>query len=127
MNEQKRSAALTTSVYSLSMTTKRNALIAVGVVLLLTGLVALISIFKDSVIIVPGFHPTEFAKGDLIRVTVNKITSQHTQVPYAWHDVPGVCKPSKEARMKMHENLGEVLMGDRLEQSLYLVRTLHHS
>lgn len=104
------------------MSTAKTVLIGVGVVLAMTGLVALISIFKDTVIIVPGFHPTTFSQGDSLSVTVNKITSQHTQVPYAWHDVPGVCKPSKEQRVKIHENLGEVLMGDRMEQSLYNVR-----
>lgn len=104
------------------MSTKRNIFIGLGAVLLITGLVAVISIFKDSVIIVPGFHPTELKSGDQLSVTVNKITSQYTQVPFAWHDVPGVCKPSKEQRVKIHENLGEVLMGDRMEQSLYSVR-----
>ena len=105
------------------MSTAKTVLIGIGVVIAMTGLVAMISIFKDTVIIVPGFHPTTLQLADPISVTVNKITSQHTQVPYAWHDVPGVCKPSKEQRVKIHENLGEVLMGDRMEQSLYKVRT----
>lgn len=104
------------------MSTTRSVFIGIGAVLLLTGLVALISIFQDTVIIVPGFHPTELKSGDPLSVTVNKITSQYTQVPYAWHNVPGVCKPSKENRVKIHDNLGEVLMGDRMEQSLYTVR-----
>lgn len=107
-----------------SMSTTRTILTGLGIVLLITGLVAVISIFKDTVIIVPGFHPTELKAGDSLRVTVNKITSQYTQVPFAWHDVPGVCKPSKQQRVKIHENLGEVLMGDRMEQSLYSVRAL---
>lgn len=105
-----------------AMSTTRTVALIVGAVLLVTGLVALISIYKDSVIIVPGFHPTELGQGDSVAVTVNKITSSYTQVPYAWHDVPGVCVPPKESRVKIHENLGEVLMGDRLEQSLYKVR-----
>lgn len=114
------------------MSTTRTILTGLGFVLLITGLVAVISIFKDTVIIVPGFHPTELKADDPLRVTVNKITSQYTQVPFAWHDVPGVCKPSKQQRVKIHENLGEVLMGDRMEQSLYSVRVptssegLHH-
>lgn len=103
------------------MSVTRTALIVVGVILGITAVVAVVSIFKDSVLIVPGFHPKGFGEGEELRVTVNKITSQHTQVPYAWHDVPGVCKPPKDQRVKIHENLGEVLMGDRLEQSLYSV------
>lgn len=104
------------------MSTTRNVLIGLGLLLLITGLVAVVSIFKDTVIIVPGFHPTELKSDDELSVTVNKITSQYTQVPYAWHNVPGVCKPAKAQRVKIHENLGEVLMGDRMEQSLYTVR-----
>lgn len=103
------------------MSVTRTVLAVVGAVVLITGLVAIISIFKDTVIIVPGFHPTEYGQGQVVPVTVNKITSQITQVPYAWHNVPGVCVPPKEQRVKIHENLGEVLMGDRMEQSLYAV------
>ena len=47
---------------------------------------------------------------------VNKITSVHTQLPYSYYSLP-VCKPVTIEDAA--ENLGEVLSGDSIENSLY--------
>lgn len=91
----------------------------VSVILIVTGLVSLISIYRESILIVPGFAPVEFKENDPVILTVNKITSTKTQVPYAYHDINGVCKPEK--RQYVSENLGEILLGDSRERSLYEV------
>ncbi|KAK6151576.1 hypothetical protein DH2020_014211 [Rehmannia glutinosa] len=58
-------------------------------------------------------------QGDLLKVKVNKLTSVKTQLPYSYYSLP-YCKPEKI--VDSAENLGEVLRGDRIENSPY-VRT----
>eukprot|EP00897_Mesotaenium_endlicherianum_P009787 jgi/Mesen1/8837/ME000053S08240 len=64
----------------------------------------------------PGVAPLDFAKEDPLYVKVNKLTSTKTQLPYEYYTLP-FCKP-KEIQ-NMAENLGEVLRGDRIENSQY--------
>lgn len=49
-------------------------------------------------------------------VKVNKLTSTKTQLPYSYYSLP-YCKP--EQIVDSAENLGEVLRGDRIENSPY--------
>jgi transmembrane 9 superfamily member 2/4 len=49
---------------------------------------------------------------------VNKLTSTKTQIPYDYYSLP-FCKPHKPGLQA--ENLGEVLSGDRIENSVYKV------
>ena len=55
---------------------------------------------------------------DLLKVKVNKLTSIKTQLPYSYYSLP-YCKPEKI--VDSAENLGEVLRGDRIENSPYVV------
>ncbi|PWS22724.1 hypothetical protein DKP78_16875, partial [Enterococcus faecium] len=65
----------------------------------------------------PGVAPTDFGKGDSLPVKVNKLTSVKTQLPYAYYSLP-FCKP--DTIVDSAENLGEVLRGDRIENSPYV-------
>ena len=49
---------------------------------------------------------------------VNKLTSIRTQLPYEYYSMP-YCRPEKI--LPSAENLGEVLRGDRIENSPYEV------
>ena len=51
-------------------------------------------------------------------VKVNKLTSTKTQLPYSYYSLP-YCQP--EHILDSAENLGEVLRGDRIENSPYVV------
>ena len=53
-----------------------------------------------------------------MKVKVNKLTSIKTQLPYSYYSVPH-CQPGKI--VDSAENLGEVLRGDRIENSPYVV------
>ena len=53
---------------------------------------------------------------------VNKLTSIKTQLPYTYYSLP-FCKP--DTIIDSAENLGEVLRGDRIENSPYVVSTLY--
>ncbi|TYI22710.1 hypothetical protein ES332_A06G121600v1 [Gossypium tomentosum] len=64
----------------------------------------------------PGVAPEDFQKGDPLKVKVNKLTSVKTQLPYSYYSLP-FCTPEKI--VDSAENLGEVLRGDRIENSPY--------
>ncbi|RWR78072.1 transmembrane 9 superfamily member 7-like protein [Cinnamomum micranthum f. kanehirae] len=64
----------------------------------------------------PGVAPQDFGKGDVLQVKVNKLSSTKTQLPYDYYFL-NYCKPRKI--MNSAENLGEVLRGDRIENSVY--------
>ena len=49
---------------------------------------------------------------------VNKLSSTKTQLPYDYYFLK-YCKPTKIQNVA--ENLGEVLRGDRIENSIYTV------
>ncbi|OEL24078.1 Transmembrane 9 superfamily member 7 [Dichanthelium oligosanthes] len=64
----------------------------------------------------PGVAPRDFQKEDELQVKVNKLSSIKTQLPYDYYFLD-YCKP--EAIKNSAENLGEVLRGDRIENSVY--------
>ncbi|KAL2236111.1 transmembrane 9 superfamily member 8 [Sesamum indicum] len=67
----------------------------------------------------PGVAPQDFEKGDPLNVKVNKLTSIKTQLPYSYYSLP-FCRPN--TIIDSTENLGEVLRGDRIENSPYVFR-----
>uniref|UniRef100_A0A0D3H328 Transmembrane 9 superfamily member n=1 Tax=Oryza barthii TaxID=65489 RepID=A0A0D3H328_9ORYZ len=54
---------------------------------------------------------------DPLQVKVNKLSSTKTQLPYSYYSLP-FCKP--DTIVDSAENLGEVLRGDRIENSPYV-------
>jgi hypothetical protein len=64
----------------------------------------------------PGVAPQDFKKKDPVMLKVNKLSSVKTQLPYEYYSLP-YCRPDKITSFA--ENLGEVLRGDRIENSLY--------
>ncbi|GAB4854652.1 Transmembrane 9 super member 8 [Ancistrocladus abbreviatus] len=67
----------------------------------------------------PGVAPQDFEKGDPLLVKVNKLTSIKTQLPYTYYSLP-YCRPG--TIVDSTENLGEVLRGDRIENSPYVFK-----
>jgi len=61
----------------------------------------------------------KYMQGDPLPVKVNKLSSTKTQLPYDYYFL-SYCKPQKIVNSA--ENLGEVLRGDRIENSVYNVR-----
>ncbi|KAJ5814592.1 Sodium:alanine symporter [Penicillium riverlandense] len=74
---------------------------------------------------IPGYSITRYNDGDPIPLLVNKIFSDHTQLQYAYYDLPLVCPPSGRKHggspfgsgQSISLNLGEVLRGDRIMTS----------
>ncbi|KAI7989499.1 Transmembrane 9 superfamily member 11 [Camellia lanceoleosa] len=63
----------------------------------------------------PGSFPHKYDVGDQLSVKVNSLSSIETEIPYAYYSMP-FCKPL-EGIKDSAENLGELLMGDRIENS----------
>lgn len=55
---------------------------------------------------------------DPLAVKVSQLSSTKTQLPYSYYSLP-FCRP--DAIVDSAENLGELLRGDRIENSPYLV------
>ena len=58
-------------------------------------------------------------QGDKLNLKVNKLSSTKTQLPYEYYSIP-YCRP--DPIVSSAENLGEVLRGDRIENSPYEVK-----
>lgn len=81
------------------------------------GRVVFFSFFIGSLgIYLPGVAPNEYMPGSRVELKVNKLTSVKTQLPYPYYSL-AFCKPP--VIEKTAENLGEVLEGDRIENSPY--------
>lgn len=95
-------------------------------------LVVLFSVFPITGFYLPGVAPAEYSDGEPIDLSVNKLTSVHTQLPLRYFDLP-FCRPQRLVEGKWvddiqdaRENLGEILLGDVIENSPYLVRCFIH-
>lgn len=64
----------------------------------------------------PGVAPHDWEDGEKVPLQVNKLTSVHTQMPYEYYTLP-FCKP--DTIIKDAENLGQIIKGDRIENSPY--------
>ncbi|XP_050216701.1 transmembrane 9 superfamily member 8-like [Mercurialis annua] len=84
-----------------------------------SSLCFLLLIHGASSFYLPGVAPEDFVKGDELKVKVNKLTSIKTQLPYSFYSLP-YCRPAKI--VDSAENLGEVLRGDRIENSPYVFK-----
>jgi len=67
----------------------------------------------------PGVAPKSFSKGESVELKVNAMTSIEDPYPLEYYRLP-FCKPLDEIHQK-HENLGELLKGDRIENSPYII------
>lgn len=73
----------------------------------------------------PGYSVNRYNDDEPIPLLVNKIFSDHTQLQYAYFDLPFVCPPSGKSHagspfgsgQRVSLNLGEILRGDRIMTS----------
>ncbi|KAJ6406944.1 hypothetical protein OIU84_010454 [Salix udensis] len=82
-----------------------------------SSLLLLLLAYHSCSFYLPGVAPQDFTTGAELRVKVNKLTSTKTQLPYSYYSLQ-YCPP--EHIVDSEENLGEVLRGDRIENSPYV-------
>ncbi|KAL3810559.1 hypothetical protein ACJIZ3_000682 [Penstemon smallii] len=68
----------------------------------------------------PGSYMHTYSTGDEIYAKVNSLTSIETELPFSYYSLP-YCKPTGGVK-KSAENLGELLMGDQIDNSPYRFR-----
>ncbi|KAA8526661.1 hypothetical protein F0562_008136 [Nyssa sinensis] len=68
----------------------------------------------------PGSYMHTYSTGEEILAKVNSLTSIETELPFSYYSLP-YCKPLKGIK-KSAENLGELLMGDQIDNSPYRFR-----
>ncbi|CAK9151817.1 unnamed protein product [Ilex paraguariensis] len=68
----------------------------------------------------PGSYMHTYSTGGEIYAKVNSLTSIETELPFGYYSLP-YCKPSGGIK-KSAENLGELLMGDQIDNSPYRFR-----
>jgi len=90
-----------------------------------TFLFLILFAFNAKAFYLPGVAPIEYQQGERVYLSVNQLTSVHTQLPMRYYDLP-FCQPP-EGIEDDRENLGELLLGDRIENSPYIVNTIQTS
>ena len=65
----------------------------------------------------PGSYMNTYSQGNEIFVKVNSLTSIETELPFNYYSLP-YCEPEGGPK-KSAENLGELLMGDQIDNSPY--------
>ncbi|WOG97836.1 hypothetical protein DCAR_0417177 [Daucus carota subsp. sativus] len=68
----------------------------------------------------PGSYMHTYSTGQEIFAKVNSLTSIETELPFSYYSLP-YCKPQGGVK-KSAENLGELLMGDQIDNSPYRFR-----
>lgn len=68
----------------------------------------------------PGSYMNTYSTGEPILAKVNSLTSIETELPFSYYSLP-YCKPAGGIK-KSAENLGELLMGDQIDNSPYRFR-----
>lgn len=94
-----------------------------GLVLTTVGLILALTASKSAGLL-PGLSPHDYQPGDPVELKVNKLTSVKTQLPYDFYDALPFCQPAKI--IDKNENLGEIIKGDRISNSLYRLKFLQN-
>ncbi|CAL9189128.1 unnamed protein product [Musa hybrid cultivar] len=80
-------------------------------------LVALLILGPSYAFYLPGSYMHTYSQGETITVKVNSLTSFETELPFSYYSLP-YCQP-QDGIKKSAENLGELLMGDQIDNSPY--------
>ena len=83
-----------------------------------TVLLAMLT-FSANGFYIPGVAPRNYLQGDRVHLKVNKLTSVKAQLPFSYYSLP-VCQP--DHIVDTAENLGEVLSGDVILNSVYDIK-----
>ena len=85
----------------------------------LRGALLLLATGGATAFYLPGVSPQEYDDGEQVDLKVNKLSSVLTHLPYEWYSLP-FCRPDEI--VDKAENLGEVMRGDKIMNSPYVVK-----
>lgn len=67
---------------------------------------------------IPGWSIKTYGENEKVPLYVNKVSSNHSPLPYSYFQLPFVCELLKDVS-SVSLNLGEILRGDRIRESNY--------
>ena len=70
---------------------------------------------------VPGVAPQDFKDKDPIDVRAVKMTSAHTQLPFEYYSLE-FCKPKSGVVEYFSENIGQIIRGERIVNTPYIIQ-----
>ncbi|VAI73730.1 unnamed protein product [Triticum turgidum subsp. durum] len=82
--------------------------------------VLLLTLSPGNAFYLPGSYMHTYSQGEDIWAKVNSLTSIETEMPFSYYSLP-YCRPPGGIK-KSAENLGELLMGDQIDNSPYRFR-----
>jgi len=88
--------------------------------LLVVGLVVSLVTQPASLFYVPGVAPQDFSAKSPIDVRAVKMTSAHTQLPFEYYSLE-FCKPKSGVVEYFSENIGQIIRGERIVNTPYVV------
>lgn len=98
---------------------------AVGAVLLRFAAVAVVAAMATAppcnAFYLPGLAPVQYDVGQPVPLRVGKLSSVKTQLPYDYYSQP-LCRPPAAIFETKRLGLGEVLLGNRIHNSLHDIR-----
>lgn len=77
----------------------------------------LVAVSPGGAFYLPGSYMHTYSQGEVIHAKVNSLTSIETEMPFNYYSLP-YCRPQGGIK-KSAENLGELLMGDQIDNSPY--------
>lgn len=80
-------------------------------------------LFVSNAMYLPGVAPKDYVIGEEVQLKVNKLTSSKAELSYEYYRLP-FCQP--DVIKKSAENLGELLTGNRIENSPYDIKFLQN-
>ncbi|XP_042468725.1 transmembrane 9 superfamily member 12-like [Zingiber officinale] len=83
----------------------------------LAFLISLLKLAPVDAFYLPGSYMRTYSKEEMISPKVNSLTSFETEIPFTYYSLP-YCPPEGGIK-KSAENLGELLMGDQIDNSPY--------
>jgi Endomembrane protein 70 len=89
---------------------------------LVAALAALAFCRGSSAFYLPGIAPVSFPSGAKLDVMANKLTSPSNQLPYDYYSLPFCGADNAAAYRSKHVNLGQMLVGERMKPTDYILK-----
>lgn len=92
-----------------------------SVCLIQTAVFCLLLISMSEAFYLPGIAPRSYDEGSSLEVMANKLVSPKNKLPYDYYSLPFCGAESKKDHRSKPVNLGQVLMGDRMKPTDYVL------
>lgn len=89
--------------------------------MLLIAIASSLCLSSSTAFYLPGIAPRSYGEGGKLDVMANKLVSPKNKLPYDYYSLPFCGAESKKDHKSKPVNLGQVLMGDRMKPTDYII------